>query len=267
MKAVTDTVGISDFLLLRFLAAALPLTAFGLVRSRRLTAAELRVGMLYGALLFAVLYLETLGVHLSSAANGGFLIAVSVVVIPVIDRFVFRTAMSLLVVPFVVLALAGTALTTLSGGWHLASGDALILAAAMLRAGQTVLYAHQRHAATASTMNITVVQMWTVAVLAFAAGGFDANRVLTAVAAQSATALALIVYLGVVCTAAAFLAQLWVGPKLPAVTVGLLLATEPLFAGISAVALGGETLGAAQMAGGALIVVAAVGGRYVSHRG
>lgn len=266
MKIVTDSVAITDFLVLRFVAAALPLTAFGLRGMGRYTRREVFTGLEYGALLFAILYMETLGVHLSSAANAGFLIATNVVIIPILDRLLYRTAVSPLIAPVLVCAVAGTALTTLSGGLHLAGGDALILGAATLRALQTVMYAHHGNAAPASPVRVTIVQMWTVAALAFMVGGANIGRISAAATGQSTTDLLLIGYLGVACTAAAFLAQLWAGPRLPATTVGLLLATEPIFAGISAIVLGGDAVSLGQIAGGALIVTAVLGGRYLTTR-
>lgn len=269
MKTLTNSFPVGDFLVLRFLAAAVPLTLLSLSQLRRYTRAELAVGGGYGALLFVILYLETAGVHLSSAANGGFLIALNVVIIPVLDRLIFRTATDPVAVVFLLVALGGTALTTLSAGFRLGLGDALIVAAAVLRALQTVCYAHGTRAVPTSPLRVAVVQMWTVVLLGLAVGGFPVHRLHAVVTDSTATELLLLAYLGVLCTAAAFLAQLWAGPRLPAATTGLLLATEPIFAGLSAVLLGGEQLTAAQLAGGLLITGAAIGGRYVmsgTHR-
>lgn len=227
MKTLTNSLSVGDFLILRFVAAAVPLTLLALPQLRRYTRAELAIGGGYGALLFVILYLETAGVHLSSAANGGFLIALNVVIIPVLNRVIFRTSTSPMTVVFLVAALVGTALTTLSADFRLGLGDALIVAASVLRALQTVCYAHGTRAVSTSPLRIAVVQMWTVVLLGLIVGGVPLRRLYVAVTEASATDLLLLAYLGVLCTAAAFLAQL---------------------------------------AGGLLITGAAIGGRFVTAR-
>ena len=87
MQAVNAT-GLSfpNFLALRFAAAALPLLVYAVLARVRVNRRELRHGLLYGALLFTILLLETSGVAYTSAANAGFLITLSVILVPLYSR-------------------------------------------------------------------------------------------------------------------------------------------------------------------------------------
>ncbi|MBW3086850.1 hypothetical protein KEM60_03079 [Austwickia sp. TVS 96-490-7B] len=264
MKNVTSTVETADFIVLRFASAAILLTLLTLPRLRSITRAETLLGLTYGVLLFVILGMETIGVHSSTAANAGFLISLSVILVPMLDRLLFRMRIHKLIIPCLLLALIGTALTSLSGDMQIRSGDLLIMGAALLRALQTVLYARIKQKTPPSPLRITVVQMWTVVLLALIVGGFDLGRLHATVTGISRPTAAWIVYLGVCCTAAAFLVQLWVAPKMSPTTVGLLLATEPIFAGISAISIGNESLSPVQVIGGTLIVVSVLAARAIN---
>lgn len=73
------------FLMLRF-ALAVPFMFVGTrVRLNSFTRGEVINGIVFGVLLYAILTFETFGVKHTSAANAGFLIALSVVLVPFLN--------------------------------------------------------------------------------------------------------------------------------------------------------------------------------------
>ena len=75
----------SPVLMLRF-ALAVPFMFVGTrVRLNSFTRGEVINGIVFGVLLYAILTFETFGVKHTSAANAGFLIALSVVLVPFLN--------------------------------------------------------------------------------------------------------------------------------------------------------------------------------------
>lgn len=261
MQQVGQHLDVGAFLLLRFGIAAVVVTAVTLPGIRNLSRDECAVGVQYGVLLFGVLALETLGVQHTSASNAGFLIAVSVVVVPLAERLLFKSELPLALYPCVLLALAGTALLTLNGDVALGRGDLLILAAALLRGTQTAVYGARARSVVMSPLRVTSIQMWVVTILGGAVIAVTPGSATAQISSLPVSGWILLGYLAVFCTALAFLIQLWAAPKAKATQIGLILSAEPVFAALTAVTFAGESLAGIQLLGGILILGAVVGGR------
>jgi drug/metabolite transporter (DMT)-like permease len=145
MQSVGHEVGVGNFLFLRFGGAALLLTLVALPTLRQSSRAEVRLGMEFGVLLFVILALETLGVRDTSAANAGFLIAVSVIFVPLLERATGRP-IPRAIWAVTVVALGATAMLALNGGLRIQLGDVIIIAAAAVRAVQIVAFGYRSHA-------------------------------------------------------------------------------------------------------------------------
>lgn len=262
MQAVGQSVPAASFLALRFVAA-IPVIAILAVRTLpRLTGTEVVTGVVFGALLYGILILETVGVKYTSAANAGFLITVSVVLVPVLERIISGRIQPLMVYVATLTALLGCGLLLLStGGLHPRSGDLIILAAAMVRATQITLFGRRSTGATQSLVNLTLVEFVVVCLLATATSGLAGQPVWTVVGNISGANWLLIVYLGVVGTSFAFFAQLRGARTTSSTRVGLILCTEPVFSTLFAVLVAGESLIMVQILGGALVVASATVGR------
>ncbi|WKB37311.1 DMT family transporter [Terrilactibacillus sp. S3-3] len=77
----------------------------------------------------------------------------------------------------------------------------------------------------------------------------------------------LTIYLAFFCTLLAFYIQLAMIRRTSPTRVGLLLGTEPLFAALFAVFVGGEHLTSQEWIGGLLIVASAYFGRHIETKG
>jgi drug/metabolite transporter (DMT)-like permease len=262
MQWVGESVSAASFLALRF-ATAIPVIALLAIRSLpRLTRSELVTGIGFGSLLYGILILETVGVKHTSATNAGFLITVSVILIPVLERVISKRAQPPLVYAATVVALLGCALLLLSdNGFTPSAGDLIILAAAAVRATQITLFGKRTVGSSQSLVNLTLVQFVVVFLLASATSVVGGDPVWNAVGNVSGVNWLLIAYLGVIGTAFAFFAQLRGARTTSSTRVGLVLCLEPVFSTLFAVFAGGESLTFVQIAGGALVVFAATVGR------
>ena len=243
------------FLAVRFLLTAALLAPACVGATRAQWRDALRAGVPLGGLLTAIFLCETYGLALTQASHAAFLISLCVVFTPFAEWVLLGRRPARAVFAFAAVSLAGAAL--LAGGWprHWSGGDALILAAAVLRA-VTVCTTSQltRRHAQAPMLLLTAVQSAVVGAgcLLLAAGGGGLPPLPHAPAFWTATA-----YLVLGCTVFAFFAQNWALRQGSPSRVGLLMGTEPAWGALFAVAWLGERLDATGWLGAALIVAAA----------
>ena len=216
-------------------------------------------GLPLGVLMLGIFLCETFGLAMTSASNAAFLISLCVVFTPFAEWWLLRQrpARAMFVVAGV--SLLGAAL--LSGGYsgHWGWGDALMVAAAVLRAitvCQTTQRTRNRHV---PVQALTAVQAGVIGLgsllLALAQPG--SLPPLPSLTHASAFWWAC-VYLVLGCTVFAFVAQNWALRHSTPTRVSVLTSSEPAFGALFAVFWLGESLSATAWAGGALIVVAAL---------
>lgn len=232
---------------------------------RRWTRDELRLGTLLGVTQAAVLVLETYGVAHTSAANAGLIISLTIVLTPLLDRTGGRGRL-----PMTFFAAAGLCIVAvgflLSGtGLHaVRSGDLLMLAAAVVRAGHVALVGRLSTGRILRPLHLTAVQTVVGSAIFLAPAAAD----LEALAHTDATTWAQLVYLALFCGLFAFLAQTWAVQRTSASRASLLLGTEPVWAVAVGVGLGGEQLTVPAALGGALMVAGTYWGQAIerAHR-
>ncbi|MGW1836841.1 DMT family transporter [Streptomyces sp. NPDC002067] len=259
-------ISVPAFLFLRFAMGALVITLLSARIWRQVTRAELSLGVLFGVLLFAILFLETLGVRYTLASNAGFLISLSVMLVPLIEKIFLRAQVAPSIYPLTLVSLIGCALLTLQDGFSVRSGDLIILAAAFIRAAQIVLFGTRSKGREISLIRVTSIELWVVAAGGLLLALIHPARSWHQVAHLPGNAWLVIAYLGVAGTAFAFLTQLHAARVSSPTRVGLVLSTEPFFAAVFAVILLSEHLGPSQLAGGALVLGSAYAGRWIDAR-
>ncbi len=228
--------------------------------------AALRSGLPLGLMMLSIFLCETFGLALTLASNAAFLISLCVVFTPFVEWGLLRRRPARALFAFAALSLLGAAL--LSGGLQgqLGLGDALMLAAALLRALTVCMTAKLSQKHPAPALALTTVQAAVIALgclaLAWAQGWGG-----TALSAQSIALLPLpsqaafwwaTVYLVLGCTVFAFFAQNWALKHSTPSRVALLTSSEPAFGALFAVLGLGEQLGPQAWLGGGLIVLAAL---------
>lgn len=264
MKTALGFYPVLGLLLLRFgLTFVLLLPALRGLRGVR-PGLLLRMGAL-GVLLLAVFLCETYGVLTTQAARAAFLISLCVALTPLAEWALLRRRPAVREWLAVGLSLAGAALLAGDGPGGMQPGDALVLAAAVLRALLVCLT--RRWLAPGSTgaapgaLALTAVQSGVVVLGCGALAGFSgAWPALAALPPPATHGLfwLCVAYLVVGCTLFAFFAQNFGLQHGSPTRVSLLMGSEPLFGAVFAAQVLGEPVGPAAWAGGALMVAAAL---------
>ncbi|WP_329242158.1 DMT family transporter [Actinoallomurus sp. NBC_01490] len=266
MQVVGEHTPAAAFLMLRFVCALPAIALLALKTLRELTWNEVLTGTFFGTLLYGILIQETVGVRYTSAANAGFLITVSVVLIPALERVISGRKQLLIVYAATASALIGCGLLLLSDGFRPHSGDFIILGAAMVRATQITLFGRQTAGRRQSLVNLTLIEFVVVALLAGLTAVVSGEPLVSTITSTRPSAWLLIAYLGVMGTSFAFFVQLRSARASSSTRVGLILSTEPVFSALFAVAVAKDTLTPLQVIGGTLIVVSAAVGRMYEGR-
>ena len=250
--------GVLAVLAMRFGISAIALTPAMAVRRPGRT--ECRVGVLLGLTQATVLVLETYGVSMTSATNAGVLISLTILLTPVLEGAVRRRWLPGRFFGAAAVAVAGVVLLVAGPGLRApTAGDALMLAAAVVRAAHVTLSGRLTDGRRYDTVTLTWLQMVVGAVL------------FTVVAAPAlpATVRAFgpghwlgVLYLALGCSVFAFVVQLWAIRRTSAARASLLLGTEPVWAVLIGVGVAGEHLTAVAVAG----IVLVLGGTYYGQR-
>ncbi|AEV83492.1 permease [Actinoplanes sp. SE50] len=265
-KTLVAAGGVLVLLALRFLISAVALLpALAVRRSRgRFDRRELLVGVGLGVTQTSVLILETFGLSMTSATNAGVLISLTILMTPILEGFTRRrwlppaffggAAAATLGVVFLV---AGPGLRTPS------AGDALMLAAAVVRAAHVTLSAHLTRGRSHDTATLAALQTLTGAVVCSTVA---ARALPAAVAAYGPAQWAAVTYLALGCSVFAFVVQLWAIRRTSASRASLLLGTEPVWAVLFGVALAGDRLTPAALLGIALVLAGTYYGQRLEGR-
>lgn len=269
-KVLVVAGGVLAVLSLRYLlSAAAMVVVWAVRRPPRPSRRELAVGLGLGVTQAAVLLLETYGVSLTSATNAGLLISLTILLTPMLDGLVSRQWLPPRFFLAAAVALAGIALLITGSGLRAPSaGDALMLAAAVVRAGHVtasgrLTRGRSRDGTTMDTVTLTLLQTLVGAVVFTAAGAPAVARAATDFGVGQWLG---VLYLALGCSVFAFLVQLWAVRRTSASRASLLLGTEPLWAVLIGLGMAGDTLGPVGAAGAVLVVAGTFWGQRVEAR-
>ncbi|MDK1327520.1 DMT family transporter [Arthrobacter sp. zg-Y1143] len=260
-KTLTETVGVTVILSLRFLITTLALALIWLVGNRRRPGRrETLVGVVLGLTQAAVLLLETQGISGTSATNAGLIISLVIVFTPVTESLAFRVPLPRMVFVAGVVAVVGVCLLVSGDGFAAPTlGDLLVLAAAVVRSIHVTAVSGLTRGRGHSALNLTLMQSAVCAVVYSAA---DHQGVLEAVRSFDAGEWMGVLYLGLACSVFAFLVQAWAIQQTSASRASLLMGTEPIWAVLIGITIGREALPLPGIAGAALIIT----GTYLGLR-
>ncbi|MCY7288963.1 MAG: DMT family transporter, partial [Cryobacterium sp.] len=238
-------------------------------RRHRVTAAELRVGVILGILLAAVFVFETFGIAHTSATNAGLIISLTIVITPILDSVASGRRLPGRFFLAAMIAVIGVALLAGNGALRPPTlGDLLILLAAIVRA----VHVTSMHKLTADrpmdSLHLTTVQLATCAALFTATSLFYGDSIPHFLSQLDPGRGMLFLYLVLACTVFAFLVQTWAVRRTSPSRVSLLLGTEPIWAAIIGIAIAHDNVTLVGYCGIALILAGTACGRSVeqSHR-
>ncbi|MFE3182826.1 DMT family transporter [Streptomyces violascens] len=146
------------------------------------------------------------------------------------------------------------------------AGDWLVLAAAVARAVHVTVMHRKSARKQYDSLSLTYVQMTTAAVLFCAVSPLAGVPAWTVASRLSPGLWLVLLYLALIGTVFAFFVQMWAVRKTSPSRVSLLLGTEPIWALLVGVLLGGDRLGIHGAAGAALILVGAGWGQRIERK-
>lgn len=249
VKATLVYITPEQYLFWRFLVASVILF-FIAGWKRELSFSLLVAGGILGVFLHAGYWFQTRGLLDTTPSRSAFLTALAIVLVPVVDRFIHATRVT---IPALVgTPIAVTGVFVLLGGIEaeFRYGDFLTVLCAVAFAIHLVLAARftRRFPATglAAAQVAVVAAFSTPGLVGLPEGGWNAFVVFS------------IAFSALFTTAVAFYLMMWGQARLTATQAAILLAFEPVAAAITAIAAGQERAGFSLFAGGALILVAVV---------
>lgn len=211
------------------------------------------VALALGGSLYAGFITQTLGLQQTTAARGGFITGLNVVIVPFLALLILRQRPPMRALIGLAFALSGMIVLALDaeGGLSLGGlnrGDLLVLACAFAFALHIVLVSCLPGDLPAIQLN--AAQLAVVALLASVTALAVDGLALPSLAVWGAAA-----FLGLVATALVFALQLAVQRHTTPTHTALIFALEPVFAAVFAVILGGEVLRLVTIAGGGLMLL------------
>jgi drug/metabolite transporter (DMT)-like permease len=270
VKVVMEIASPGVFLALRFALAAAVLGLVALWRRDRIGPGFWRDGLLLGLFMLVGFAFQTAGLRFTTPARSGFITGLSVVLVPLITHFTLGRPVRWSAWAGVGLAVAGAALLSRPFG-PMANPDQPL--GDLLTVGSAVAYALQisfmsewsnRHPLVAFTLlQVSVVVAGALLMIPLEGARLDATR--------WPELAGVVVFTGLVMTAAAFFVMNWAQRHTTAVRAALIYALEPASAAFFSWLVIGEQLGPLGWAGGALIVLGVVagelGGAWQGHAG
>lgn len=239
------------FLGIRFLLAFLVLAVVSLKSITKITFSTVSTGCLLGLFLFIGYVFQTVGLQYTSSSNAGFITGLSVVLVPVIYSILNKTMPSFSTICTIILATTGLYLLSVkAGSFKLSYGDLLVLICAFAFAMHIILvdrFSHKHN-----PIAITSVQILFVGIICMIIGLYIEPwpEHITSNAASA------IFITAVFATALAFIIQNALQKYSTPIRFALVLAMEPVFAGIAGYLWAGELLSHRALAGAALILLA-----------
>lgn len=251
VKDALREVGPLGFLALRFTLAAVLAAPFLLRQPEAHSHTNWRWGAILGLALFGGYLFQTWGLVHTTAQKSGLITGLSVVLVPLLAwvfgrRPVRRTWLG------VALAGSGVALLALGGGklaGGSAFGDLLTVFCAVSFALHLVFV--DRYAKAGNPRALLLPQVGVVALLSLAGAAAGGENFTLALSAQVWAAVAVT---GALATTGAFALVLWAGHRISASRMAVVLATEPVFAGLFGWLLLGEVFLPLQAVGAALVM-------------
>lgn len=202
-----------------------------------------------GALLFAVFALSLLGLKTTSASNAGFILSLTVVLVPIITSFLEKRLPSRAVSFAIIATMIGITILTFKESLTFQPGDMLVAIAAICYSIYLIL--NSNFTKGVESISYGVYQLGFAGALgAIFTLAFEAPQL-----PSTSMGWVAILGLGVICTAFCFVAQAVVQQYTSPTHTGLIFSLEPIFAAMFAMVFLGEGLTTQLLFGGAFILV------------
>lgn len=251
-KDLTAAGSLWGMMALRFGLAGVILAAVALFRRSKFSKLDVLIGSAIGVGLAIVMTFETNAIALTSATNSGLIISLSIIFTPIIEGVVNKFWLPRNFFIAAGGAIMGVGFLVGGGGFQEPNlGDFLMLIAAVLRAAYQVAQGKLTFGRKVDNLNMTVFQTLSAGLIFLVV---DPSGTVSAAAAYGTKEWLLMAFLILFCTIYGFFAMTWGIRKTSASRIALLQGTEPVWAVIIAVIIGGESMGPLGLLGAVLII-------------
>lgn len=237
---------------LRFGTAFIITALFFFKRIRNADRTVIKYSIILGVLAVIAVLSMTFGVQYTTASNAGFLISLSVVMIPLISVVVLKKRIKAKLLLSVILATIGIVCLTLNEQLTINKGDILCILCATSFAVQVLIM--ERIPKSADSVAIGALQLGITAVVNFILSFFLENFTVL----SDLKVWGVIVILGVFCTAFCYIIQIYALKNTSAIQAGIILSLEPVFSAIFAYIFLGELLSKQGYIGAILLFISVI---------
>jgi drug/metabolite transporter (DMT)-like permease len=268
-RELTHFASLWGMMAIRFTLAGAILFAIRAFKPVKFSRIEVLSALGIAATLATVMTVETTGVYLTSATNSGLIISLSILFTPIIEGLVSKFWMPRMFYVSAIGAIIGVGILISGNGFTQPNlGDLLMIVAAVLRAVHTVSQSFFTHGSftkgrKVDTTNVTILSLTFAGLFFFI---LDPLGTVDAAISYGPREWMLMGTLVLFSTVYGFIVMLWAIRKTSASRVALLQGTEPIWAVVIAVVIGGELMNAIGWLGGAVIVAACYWGLSIEYR-
>lgn len=263
-KTLTEHAPVLTVLSLRFIVTSLAMGIIWAIKRESFTRPELVLGIGLGTSQGLILFCETSGVARTSATNAGLIISLAIIFTPIFESIASKNWLPRPFFVATVVAVVGVALLVSDKGFATPGlGDWLMLTAALFRALHVTAMGHLTADKKYSSVNLTLLQSLTCAVMYSV---FSFSGIKKAVQEFDAGTWLNLAFLSLLCGAFAFLVTLWAIRRTSSSRASLLLGTEPVWAVVVGISIGGESLALLGIFGAVLIIGSSYFGQKIESQ-
>jgi drug/metabolite transporter (DMT)-like permease len=264
VKDLGNAGSIGGMMAIRFVIAAAALWLYWLYRRDRFQKQEWIMGIAFGISQTFVLNLEAYSVHFTSATNGGLIIALAIITVPILESAWRKNWLPYKFFIATSVALIGLFMLIMGNGFVEPNiGDLLMFIAMILRTFHFVILGRLTQGKSYSPVNLTTVMVSTSGLIMFLYNPADAFNTAVNYNAGNWTSM---LFLALLCTSFAFIGMNWAVKHTSASRASLLLGTEPVWATILAVTIGSELIGPLGAIGAVMVIGATYWGQSIETK-
>ena len=194
------------------------------------------LAILCGLVLFFAMYIQQIGLAMTTAGKAGFISVLYICVVPLISVF-FGSKLSKPFVIGLILAIIGFYLLSVKEQFTLEVGDLIVLASAILFGVHILVIGYA--SVKVNSMLLSIIQLAVVAVLSLTLAFFKETITWQAISSVAGSLLAL----GILSSGVAYTLQIIGQREIPAHTASLIMSFESVVAALGGVIILGEHVG------------------------
>lgn len=264
VKDLGNVGSIGGMMAVRFVIAAAGLWLYWLFTRDKFQKQEWIMGIAFGLSQTIVLNLEAYSVHFTSATNGGLIIALAIITVPILESAWRKNWLPYKFFIATSVAVIGLALLIMGNGFVEPNiGDLFMFMAMILRTFHFVILGRLTQGKSFSPVNLTTVMVSTSGLIMLT---INPSEAITTALHYNAGNWTSMLFLSLFCTSFAFIGMNWAVKHTSASRASLLLGTEPVWATIIAVVVGGELIGVIGALGAALVIGATYWGQSIESK-